>query len=67
MYRYEIQQEDATKYWVGTDKDQSEKCWPNYTAFSVGDSMAAQMLDNFYMYVFEALEVGPKFVEVVQE
>jgi len=67
MYRYEIQQEDATKYWVGTDKDQSAKCWPNYTAFSVGDSMAAEMLDHFYMYVFDALEVGPKFIEVAQD
>ena len=29
--------------------------------------MALQMLDNFYMYVFDALEVGPKYKALEEE
>ena len=61
ILKYEIQQDDSKKYWVGSDEDKSDGCWPNFTAFSVGDSMAADMLDNFYMYVFDQLGVGPEY------
>ena len=64
ILQYEIRQTDATKYWYGTGLDQSEGCWPNYTAFDTGSSMSPlflNMLDNFYMYVFKQLGVGPEF------
>lgn len=68
MYRYEIEQDDAKKYWVGTDEDVSKKCWPNIiggsstsSAYDGTNELIATMLDRFYMYVFEALEVGPNF------
>ena len=61
MVRYEIEQEKQRQYWVGSDEDKSEGCWPNFTAISLGDGLATNILDNFYMYVFDQLGVGPQY------
>jgi hypothetical protein len=62
MYRYEIEQDDAQKYWVGSDEDKSEGCWPNFIGgSSTSSQLFVNMLDNFYMYAFDALELGPDY------
>ena len=65
MYRYEIEQSDAERYWIGSNEDKSEGCWPNFIGgSSTGASVLVQnMLDNVYMYVFDALELGPNYVQ----
>ena len=65
ILKYELKQEEAEKYWYGTGLDQSEGCWPNFIGgSSTSMPLLENMLDHFYMYVFDALELGPKFKSI---